>query len=141
MRIKDARQTFLGVWVRQLLNKEPITVYGDGSQIRDFNYVDDCVDAMIRVSLSENTIGQVYNLGDECFYSLTQVAESLLRLVPESVVEYKDFPGELKAIDIGNYYATCSKITAVTGWVPETNLTDGLSKTISYFRENFDYYL
>jgi UDP-glucose 4-epimerase len=141
MRIKDARQTFLGVWVRQLLNRDPITVYGDGSQLRDFNYVDDCVDAMIRVSLNEGAIGEIFNLGDENCYSLTQVAGSLIKLTPGSRLTYKEFPNDLATIDIGDYYANYAKITAITGWVPQTSLTDGLSKTISYFSENFKYYL
>lgn len=74
MRVKDARQTFLGIWVRCLIAGQPIEVYGDGAQLRDFNYVDDVVDAMLLSAASEAANGQIYNLGSREVISLRDLA-------------------------------------------------------------------
>ena len=63
MRVKDARQTFLGIWIRQLLEGHTIKVFGDGTQLRDFNHVDDCVDALLLAAAADVAVGRVYNLG------------------------------------------------------------------------------
>ena len=55
MRVKDARQTFLGIWIRQLIDGDPLRIFGDGSQLRDFNYIDDCVDALLIAGASDAT--------------------------------------------------------------------------------------
>ena len=63
MRVKDARQTFLGIWIRLLLEGKPIKVFGDGLQLRDFTYVDDCIEALLLAGASDKANGKVYNLG------------------------------------------------------------------------------
>ncbi len=63
MRVKDARQTFLGWWLRQLVEGQPLKIYGDGQQFRDFNYVDDVVLALLLAATNESADGQIYNLG------------------------------------------------------------------------------
>lgn len=135
MRVRDARQTFLGIWVKNALVGVPIRVYGDGSQLRDFTYVDDCVDALISAALSPNAAGQVYNVGGPEVINLLQLAELLTSMVPGASYEVVPFPGELKAIDIGDYYADDSRIRAELDWSPRISLKEGLEKTVSYYQE------
>lgn len=140
MRVKDARQTFLGIWVRQLLEGQPIKVFGDGKQLRDFNHVDDCVDALLRAAGDDAAVGKVYNLGSEEVVSLGHLATLMTELVPQGIYEIVPFPPERKVIDIGDYYSDFSLIRGALGWGPSVSLRDGLASTIDYFRTNRQHY-
>ena len=133
MRVKDARQTFLGIWVRLLLEGKPIKVFGDGEQLRDFNYVDDCVTALLLAGESEQANGKVYNLGSEEVIGLKALAEMMTNLGYGGSYELVPFPEELKAIDIGDYYSDFSLISKDLGWSPQIGLQEGLLNTIHYY--------
>lgn len=140
MRVKDARQTFLGIWIRRLIEGQPILVYGDGSQVRDFNYVDDVVDALLRVALSDDANGEVYNLGAPDPISLRQTAELLVAVNGGGRFDLVPFPQELRPIDIGDYYGDYRKIRARHGWEPATPLAEGLRRTLEFYRRYHFYY-
>lgn len=141
MRVKDARQTFLGIWVKLLLEGKPIKVFGDGKQLRDFNYVDDCVDALLLAGASEISNGKVYNLGSKEVIDLKDLAEMMVGLGYEGSYELVAFPPERKAIDIGDYYSDYSLISKELGWTPKVSLREGLIKTMDYYQENIKHYL
>ena len=136
MRVKDARQTFLGIWVRLLLEGKPIKVFGDGEQLRDFNYVGDCVDALLLAGASEQASGKVYNLGSEEVIGLKALAELMTSLGYGGSYELVPFPEERKAIDIGDYYSDFSLISAELGWSPQVSLKQGLLKTVEYYSKH-----
>lgn len=136
MRVKDARQTFLGIWVRQLLEGTPIKVFGDGEQLRDFNYVDDCVNALLLAGANEQANGKVYNLGSPEVIGLKALAEQIVSLGFGGSYELVPFPEERKAIDIGDYYSDFSLISMELGWLPEVNLQKGLLNTIEYYSKH-----
>jgi UDP-glucose 4-epimerase len=140
MRVKDARQTFLGVWIRKMLEGSPIQIYGDGLQKRDFNYVDDCVEAFMLCALNESSNGKIYNLGGSEVISLVELAELMKLLVSGSRSELIPFPADRKAIDIGDYYGDYSFISSEIGWKPEISLKKGLLETIDYYKLNRDFY-
>jgi dTDP-glucose 4,6-dehydratase/UDP-glucose 4-epimerase len=140
MRVKDARQTFLGIWIRQLLSGQPIKVFGDGLQLRDFNYVDDGVDALLAAGAQDQAIGRIYNLGSAEVVSLKALAEQLVALQPGGRYEVVPFPPERKAIDIGDYYGDFSLIRRELGWSPRVSLADGLQRTLAYYREHAQHY-
>jgi UDP-glucose 4-epimerase len=140
MRVRDARQTFLGVWIRNLIRRQPIRIFGDGSQLRDLTYVDDCVDALLAAAASDLTNGRVYNLGGVEALSLAQLAEVLKTLDPETTCEVVPFPSEQRAIDIGSYRGDFSLITRELGWTPKVDVRTGLQRTIAYYRQHGDRY-
>ena len=140
MRVKDARQTFLGVWVRLLLEGKAIKIFGDGLQLRDFNYVDDCVEAFLLAGASEAVNGKVFNLGSAEVVDLKSVAEMMLSLSPDAKYELVSFPPERKAIDIGDYYSDFSLITQELGWTPKIDLLSGLQKTLAYYTAHRAHY-
>ena len=135
MRVVDARQTFLGIWIRRLLEGVPIMVYGDGRQVRDYNYVDDVVDAMLLAALSQEADGETFNLGDEHPLSLKETAESLIRCCGRGSYKLVPFPPERKSIDIGDYYGDFRKISELLSWKPSVSLADGLKRTVNYYAE------
>jgi UDP-glucose 4-epimerase len=140
MRVKDARQTFLGIWVRQLIAGEAIKVFGDGQQLRDFTFVDDCVDALLAAAASDLAIGKAYNLGGMEVVSLKTLAELMTSLVHDSRHEIVPFPAERKAIDIGDYYSDFGLIRKDLGWNPQIDLRQGLMRTLDYYRKHSAHY-
>ena len=141
MRVKDARQTFLGIWVRLLLEGKPIKVFGDGLQLRDFNYVDDCVQALLLAGANEEANGKIYNLGNKETIQLKSLADMMTRLSFGGSYELVPFPDERKAIDIGDYYGDFSLITKELGWQPKISLEEGLHLTLSYYKNCLKNYL
>lgn len=140
MRVKDARQTFLGIWVRNLIEGKPIKVFGNGLQLRDFNYVDDVVDALLLAAVSPKTDGEVFNLGSTEYLSLKNLAALLIEIFQGGTYEIVSFPSDLKAIDIGDYYGDYTKINQTLSWLPCVSLKDGLKKTLEYYIRNRTHY-
>jgi UDP-glucose 4-epimerase len=134
MRVKDARQTFLGYWLRLLVSGVPLQVYGDGLQRRDLNYVDDAVAAFLLAATRDEAIGQVYNLGDPQPLSLAELAELMVELNQSGSWELIPFPADRKAIDIGDFWADYAKIERDLHWSPTASLRDGLATTLEYYR-------
>jgi UDP-glucose 4-epimerase len=140
MRVKDARQTFTGWWIRQLLEGETLRIYGGGQQLRDLNFVDDVVDAMLVAACDPQAIGKSYNLGSEPL-SLLELAEIMIEINGGGSFELVPFPPERKSIDIGSYYANFSKIRAELGWEPHSSIRDGIRRSLDYYREHLGRYV
>lgn len=140
MRIKDARQTFLGIWIRHVVEGSRFEVWG-GDQLRDFTYVEDVCAALLLAALGAEANGRVFNLGGSQPVSLKELAD-LLGLVSGSG-EYNvcGFPDDRKRIDIGDYYADAGAIRSALGWEPRVSLREGLSRTLDFYRENLAYYV
>ncbi len=140
MRVKDARQTFLGIWIRRILEGKPILVFGDGKQIRDFNYADDAVNAFLLAAESEDANGEIYNLGADDPINLKDTAEMLIKVSGEGTYEIVPFPQDRKVIDIGDYYGDFRKIRSRLNWKPLTPLEEGLRKTLDFYRKFYEHY-
>ena len=139
MRVKDARQTFVGVWIKQILSGVPIEVWG-GEQLRDFTYVDDAVDAFLLSATQPGAVGKVYNLGGVGRISLRELAELLVNVAGEGTYRVRKFPADRRKIDIGHYYSDCRLIGEI-GWQPRTSIRTALAKTIAYYRKELEHYL
>lgn len=140
MRIKDARQTFLGIWVRLLVEGKPFEVW-EGQQLRDFTYVDDAAEAFLLAAASEETNGQVYNLGGECAISLKDLADLLVEVNGGGEYVVRSFPTDRRRIDIGDYYADFSRIRTTLGWEPRVPLREGLTRTLAFCRDHLEHYV
>lgn len=140
MRIKDARQTFVGVWVRALVEGRSFEVW-DGAQLRDFTYVDDAVEAFLLAAARDEAAGEVFNLGGPPPVTLKSLAELLVELNGGGDFVVKRFPAARKKIDIGDFYADWRRINAVLGWAPRTSLEVALRRTLAYYRKNLAHYV
>lgn len=140
MRVKDARQTFLGVWVRAVVEGRAFEVWG-GEQLRDFTYVEDCVDAMLLAATSPAADGRVFNVGGDQVISLKDLAELTVQAAGTGSFEVREFPPERKRIDIGDYYADDQAFRAAVGWRPRVPLLEGLQRTFAFYREFLPKYL
>jgi nucleoside-diphosphate-sugar epimerase len=140
MRMKDGKQTFLAIWLKNMLEGKKFLVFGDGTQLRDFNFVDDVTEALIKGALADGCNGTVYNLGSDEVCSLLDLAKILNQINPDVEYELVNFPPNHKTIDIGNYYTDFNLAKSELGWMPKHNLLDGLMKTIDFYMENKSYY-
>ncbi|PTX97728.1 NAD-dependent epimerase/dehydratase family protein [Opitutus sp. ER46] len=140
MRIKDARQTFVGVWIRRLLEGEPIEVWG-GEQLRDFTYVDDAVEAFLLAAANPKAEGRVFNLGGPPPVTLEALAQLIVTANGGGVYVVREFPRDRRKIDIGDYYADDRLIGRVLGWKPRTDLRTALARTLAYYRRELRHYL
>ena len=140
MRVRDARQTFLGIWLKLALQGGEILVFGDGAQRRDLTYVDDAVAAFLLAAASDETNGRVYNLGGERDLSLLELAELVVSSAGGGVVKVVPFPEDRKSIDIGDFYADWAAIERDLAWRPTVPVETGLRRTLDYYREHGEHY-
>jgi UDP-glucose 4-epimerase len=137
--MKHARQGVLNWFIRRVLDGDPIVLFGEGTQVRDVQYVDDVVDAMLLSLADGKTRGEAYNLGGSPL-SLRSVAELLVKLNGTGNIEVKPYPADAKGVEVGDFTADISKIETVIGWKPSTSPEKGFSETLSYYREHKDHY-
>lgn len=140
MRIKDANQTFLGVWLRRLIEDRPFEVWG-GEQRRDLTHVDDVVDAFLLAASVPAAVGRVFNIGGERTVSLAELARLMVAANGGGSFELKEFPAERRRIDIGDYEADDRAFRDLTGWRPRVTLPEGLAQTLAFFRDHRGDYL
>ena len=140
MRVRDARQTFLGLWIRRAIERVPFEVWG-GEQRRDFNDVRDVVDALLRAGADDTICGRAFNLGAAPPVRLREVAERLAAAQPGASFEVREFPAERKRIDIGDYYATHERFSSACGWAPVWPLEETLGATLAFYREHLHHYI
>ena len=139
MRVKDARQTFLGLWIRLVTQNKPFEVWG-GEQLRDFTYVDDAVEAFLLAAACDAAKGQIYNLGGDSVVSLKDLAETLIANNQGGDYTVCNYPDDRKAIDIGDYYSDFGAIHRDLGWKPNVSLVEGLTQTMDYIRQHLQHY-
>jgi UDP-glucose 4-epimerase len=140
MRIKDARQNFLGIWLRRAIEGEPFEVWG-GEQRRDLLYVDDAVEAFLYAAITPEVEGLALNVGGNEPYSLAALAEAIIEANGGGRYEIREFPPERKRIDIGDFLTDDRCFRALSGWRPYIRLTDGLRLSLDYYRSRLASYL
>ncbi len=139
--IRHNRQGFIGWFIRLALEGGEIQIFGDGSQMRDFVYVDDAADAFLRAGASEVCNGQVFNVGGSQPISHKDLAALLIDVAGAGSVRHVPWPAEKKVIDIGSFYADSSRFRTAVGWEPHVTLRDGFARTLAYYRAHARAYL
>jgi UDP-glucose 4-epimerase len=135
-----SRQGFLNWFVRLAMDDEEIPIYGEGTQLRDFTYVDDVVEALLRVGASQQTVGEIYNLGSGEPVSVRQTADKVIEAAGRGHIRLIPFPADKKQIEVGDYYADFSKIRKAVGWRPTVTLSEGLVRTVAYYKKSRQHY-
>ena len=133
MELRNDKKGFAGIFIRKALERETIRIFGSGEQRRDFNYVDDVVEALLLAGVDPELDGDVFNLGHPTPRSLLEFVQALGQVTP---VEYDlvPFPAEAGAIDIGDYYGDFQRFHKASGWSPRVDLEEGLARTVEYYR-------
>jgi UDP-glucose 4-epimerase len=139
--IKHNRQGFIGWFIRLAIEGREIQVYGDGSQLRDFVYVDDAADAFLRAGATGACDGEVFNVGGDEPVSHRELVCLLIEVAGSGTVRYVDWPPEKKRIDIGSFYSDSTKFRRTVSWAPTVALREGLSRTVQFYRRHMDHYV
>ena len=139
--IKHNRQGFIGWFIRLALEGREIQIFGDGSQVRDFVYVEDAVDAFLRAGASDSVNGHVFNVGGNEPISHTDLVKLLIDVAGAGSVRQVPWPPEKKAIDIGSFYADSTRFRQMVGWAPQVSLREGLTETLKYYRKHLGHYV
>ena len=139
--IKHNRQGFIGWFIRLALEGREIQIFGDGSQVRDFVYVEDAVDAFLRAGASDAVNGHVFNVGGGEPTSHSDLVRLLIDVAGAGSVRHVPWPADKKAIDIGSFYADSTRFKETVGWAPSVPLRTGLTRTIEYYRKHLEHYL
>lgn len=134
--VKHNRANFTGWMIRQALDDEEISIFGDGSQRRDFTYIDDVVEAFLLCGARDEADGEIFNLGGMKHYTLLEFVRLLLEISGSGSCKCIPFPAERQAIDVGGVYSSYDKIKDALGWSPRIGLEEGLERTVAFFREN-----
>jgi UDP-glucose 4-epimerase len=139
--IRHDRQGFIGWFIRRAVEGEELCIFGDGAQLRDFVYVDDAIDAFLRVGVDDRCNGEAFNVGGDEPISLRDLASLLIALTGGGRVTHVDWPAGRKAIDIGSFYADSTMLRERTGWQPRIALREGLARTVAFYREHLSKYV
>ncbi|HEY7291284.1 MAG TPA: NAD-dependent epimerase/dehydratase family protein [Vicinamibacterales bacterium] len=139
--ISHNRQGFIGWFIRLAIEGQTIQIFGDGSQLRDFVYVDDAADAFLRAGASDACNGEVFNVGGDRPISHRDLSSMLVAVAGLGSVKYVEWPADKRAIDIGSFYADSSKFRGVTGWTTTVPLEEGLRRTVEFYRAHYDRYV
>ena len=123
-------------FVRLALDGRPIPIFGSGTIVRDFLYVDDCVEALLLAAREPRCVGQVLNVGHDRPSTFLEVATLLTELVPGARIEFTEFSPERKAQEPGDFVSDITRIRGLLGWEPRVSLREGLSRTVAFYREN-----
>lgn len=134
--MKHSQYGVVNWFVRQALDGEPIQVFGTGQILRDFVYVDDCIDAILMSATCEAAIGEIFNVGSGEPTSFLELAKLLERICPTATWHYAPFSPERAAQEPGDFYSDITKIRSVVGWQPRTGLEEGLRRTLEYYEAN-----
>ncbi|MEO8480719.1 MAG: NAD-dependent epimerase/dehydratase family protein [Acidobacteriota bacterium] len=139
--IRHNRQGFIGWFIRLALEGREIQIYGDGSQVRDFVYVDDASDAFLRAGYHDACNGGVFNVGGSEPIAHRDLVSMLIAASGRGTLRFVEWPDEKRKIDIGSFYSDSTRLTEATGWTPEVDLRTGLTATLAYYREYFGRYV
>lgn len=140
MRVKDARQTFVGWWIRLLLENRPFEVW-DGQQLRDFTYVEDAVDAFLLAAANDEANGRAFNLGGDCAISLKELADVLVEVNGGGEYVIKEFPPTVSELTSGitmltshvsgKRWAGSQRFLRGKGWLGPWPSTEGIWRNTS----------
>ncbi len=137
--MKHSRFGVVNWFIRLALTGQPITVFGDGSMIRDFVYIDDCIDAIVAVAQTPRALGEVFNVGVDKPTTIGQICGIIAEITGAELV-FVPPTAERAALEPGHFYSDITKIRTIVGWEPKTDLRDGLGKTVDYYRKYREYY-
>ncbi len=134
-------QGFLANFVRKLVAKQHLEVFGDGSQLRDPLYIDDAVEAFLTLGLADRHAFNLYNVGGPEPLEIGEIARIGSRIAGVLPPAFRPFPDETKRIDIGSYYADCRRIQQEFQWVPSVRFNEGIECTLSFYSQELAHYI
>lgn len=139
--VKHSAYCIVNWFVRQALEGKDITIFGDGSQRRDYIFVDDVVDAMLVAGTHQNAPGRVYNLGSGTGVQFIEMAKKVVEMAGSGRITHIPWPADSRNLETGDFIADVSRINSELGWRAQTDFSKGLERTVEFYRQNLDKYI
>ncbi len=138
--MKHGKYGILNWFVRLAMDGDTIRIFGEGSQLRDYNHVDDVTRAFLAAGASDAAPGQVYNLGCGDPISFRDMVKAIIETTGSGRYEHVPWPKEREDIEVGDYVADFSKATRELDWKPLVPFQQGLEETVAFYREHQTHY-
>lgn len=138
--MKSSGYSIINWFIRQAMDDQVITIFGDGHQLRDYIYIDDLIAGIVAAAATPNTDGQIYNLGSGVPTSFKEMAETVVTGVGRGSLKQVPWPKNYDNFETGDFYADISAIKAAVNWRPTTTLIDGIKKSVDYYRQHRQHY-
>jgi UDP-glucose 4-epimerase len=138
--MRHSKYGIVNWFIRLALEGRPLTIYGDGKQVRDYIFVEDLADAMLMAAAEPKTDGEVYNIGSGIGTPFSEMAETIADVIPMTTIEHLEWPQERYFVETGDYVTNISKISAAIDWRPRTSLREGVKRTVEYYTKYGKHY-
>jgi nucleoside-diphosphate-sugar epimerase len=138
--MQHSKYAIINWFIRNAMEDKNITVFGDGSQIRDYIFVDDLADAFILAAFNDKVKSEIFNIGSGIGSSFKEMVESVVKIVGKGKVVYQPWPQDYLNVETGDYVTDITKITKMLNWKSEINLTEGIQKTVEYYQRFKEFY-
>lgn len=139
--VKHSKYSLVGWFIRQAMEDKVIKIYGEGLQLRDYIFVDDIVDAMIKCGETEKAIGEIINIGTGTSSKFSDMVHSVVKCVKSGKVEYIPWPENYERVETGDINVDISKLQKLTAWKPKVTLEEGIKLTYEYYKKHISNYI
>jgi nucleoside-diphosphate-sugar epimerase len=139
--IKHSKYSLVGWFIRQAMENKVIKIYGDGQQLRDYVFIDDIIESMLRVAVSQEATGEVLNVGSGTSARFADMVKLVLECVKSGSMEFIPWPSDYEKVETGDISVDISKLQKFTSWKPEHTLEEGINLTYQYYKENISRYI
>jgi nucleoside-diphosphate-sugar epimerase len=138
--MKHSKYSMICWFIRQAMAGGAITVFGDGSQVRDYIFVDDLAEAMITSGMhsfpTDGPLGHVFNVGCGAGARFIDMANTVVAAVGSGSVEPMDWPADYENVETGDYVTDITAVREALDWSPRVTLDDGIERTVRYYRDH-----
>jgi UDP-glucose 4-epimerase len=138
--MQHSKYAIINWFIRNAIEGKEITIFGDGSQIRDYIFVDDLAEAFILASVDDNIKGEIFNIGSGTGTSFKDMVQLVVEVVGKGKIKYQPWPQDYLNVETGDYITNISKITKMLNWVPKISLKNGIEDTVSYYSQFKEHY-
>jgi UDP-glucose 4-epimerase len=138
--IRHSKYCMINWFVRQAMDDQTITIYGDGSQVRDYIYIDDLAEAFVRAAATAACNGQVFNVGSGTGVTFKTMAETIIKTVKSGKIIHVPWPETYVNVETGNYVSDIRKISGFLDWQPKIDLKEGVARTFAYLKKFHAHY-
>lgn len=137
--MKHSKYSIIGWFIRQAMENKTITVFGDGTQKRDYIYIDDVIDSILLLISKEEYKNKIYNVGSNISIEFREMIEKIIKITGRGKMIFTNWPEDYENIESGTIDIDISKLFSI-GWKPKNDLSLGISKTLEFYKSNKNYY-
>jgi len=139
--VKHSKYSLVGWFIRMAMENKPITIFGDGKQLRDYIYVEDIIEGFLLASANPESTGEIINMGSGFSSEFCEMVRTVVRIVGSGEIKYVDWPANYERIETGDFQVDISKLKSLTGWSPSFTLEEGIRRTYEYYKSSLSHYL